>query len=50
MIKTTWCFGLIWYQAAHKVRMSGSQIRHELPKILLKGDFCGNNIKFCLDF
>lgn len=31
----TWSFGLIWYQAAHKVRMSGSQISHELPEILL---------------
>ncbi len=35
IIKTTWCFGLSWYQAPHKVRMSGSQVSHELPKILL---------------
>ena len=32
----TGCFGLVRNQAAHKVRVSRSQVGHELPEVLLK--------------
>lgn len=36
IILSTWCFGLIWNQTLHKVRMGCSQVCHALAKVLLK--------------